>query len=373
MAEKIRFGLIGCGLMGKEFASACARWFHLGAGLPRPEIMAVCDVNKDNTLWFTQNVPTVTNAFTDYRELLKQDSLDAVYAAVPHFLHEEIYTAVIEAGKHLLGEKPFGMDRKQNAAILAALQRRPEVFARCTGEYPYFPGAQRVIERFRSGRLGTIMEVRSGIRHASDLDPRKPINWKRVAKFNGEYGCMGDLGAHTHHIPLRLGFAPHNVRAVLQNITKTRPDGKGGVVPCDTWDNATLLCECGAPGEAFPMLLETKRMSPGSTSDWFIEIYGTEASARFSSADPAAFHYCVNNVWSRELIGQKTMLPSITGGTFEFGFGDALLQMYGAFVAELSGADVPFGLMTPEETGRSHALLTAALRSHETGSAAEIE
>lgn len=44
--------------------------------------------------------------------------------------------------------------------------------------------------------------MEAGFWHSSDLDPHKPINWKRQARFNGEYGCLGDLGMHILHIPL---------------------------------------------------------------------------------------------------------------------------------------------------------------------------
>ena len=48
MSERtIRFAVIGCGLMGREFASAAARWCHLNADIPRPEIVGVCDVSPE--------------------------------------------------------------------------------------------------------------------------------------------------------------------------------------------------------------------------------------------------------------------------------------------------------------------------------------
>ena len=57
--KSIRFGVIGCGLMGREFASASARWCHLLGEIPRPEIVAVCDFNEEATNWFRTNFPSV--------------------------------------------------------------------------------------------------------------------------------------------------------------------------------------------------------------------------------------------------------------------------------------------------------------------------
>ena len=69
--------------------------------------------------------------------------------------------------------------------------------------------------------------MESGLWHSSDLDPNKPINWKRIVQFNGEYGCLGDLGMHPLHLPLRFGWLPANLRALLSKIITERPDGKG--------------------------------------------------------------------------------------------------------------------------------------------------
>lgn len=137
---------------------------------------------------------------------------------------------------------------------------------------------------------------------------------------------------------------------------------------CDTWDNAVLLCETtGKNGEAIPLTLETKRMSPGDTDNWYFEIYGMEASARFSSTKPDIFTFTQSwgkeQAWADIHIGYKPMLPTITGPIFEFGFTDAILQMWGAYMKELAGQPVAFGCFTPEETAWSHRLSTAALQS----------
>lgn len=58
MKKPIRFGLIGCGLMGKEFASAASRWCHLLDVPFQPVITAVCDTNPQALQWFKEYVPT---------------------------------------------------------------------------------------------------------------------------------------------------------------------------------------------------------------------------------------------------------------------------------------------------------------------------
>ncbi|MEQ1935615.1 MAG: Gfo/Idh/MocA family oxidoreductase [Fimbriimonadaceae bacterium] len=93
----INFGVIGCGLMGKEFASAAARWCHIEGVGAKPKIVAVCDSNRKATEWFVNHLD-ISQATTDYRELLANPAVEAVYCAVPHNLHEEIYLAIISAG-----------------------------------------------------------------------------------------------------------------------------------------------------------------------------------------------------------------------------------------------------------------------------------
>jgi predicted dehydrogenase len=378
----VNFGVIGCGLMGREFASAAARWNHLTAEVARPRIVAACDTSELVLRAFCDSNPGV-RAAPDYRAILADSAVEALYIAVPHHLHAEIYTAAIRAGKHFLGEKPFGIDRAANAAINAELAKRPELVVRCSSEFPFFPGVQRIVSLVKSGAIGRVLEVRCGLLHSSDLDPLKPINWKRMAKFNGEYGCMGDLGLHAAHVPFRLGFAPRDVRAVLTKVVKERPDGNGGTLPCDTWDNAMLTCTCGGgPDEEFPMILEMKRIAPGNTNTWFFEIDGTRASARFSTRNPRTLETLFYErgkpqAWLREDIGYQSAYPTITGGIFEFGFTDAIQQMWAAYCDELaastSGMKQSFTCATPGEVELSHRLFDAALISHRDRAVVKVE
>ena len=366
--KTIKFGIIGCGLMGKEFASATARWCHLGENVVRPEIVAVCDFSEIATDWFKNNFSTVNFVTKDYKELLARKDVEAVYCALPHNLHEQVYSDIIRAGKHLLGEKPFGIDKDANAKIMQAIKENPNVVVRCASEFPFFPACQELIRAIKENRFGKIIEVKAGFNHSSDMDLSKPINWKRMIEINGEYGCIGDLGLHTQHVPFRMGWKPKKVFAHLSNIATERPDKNGVKVPCLTWDNATMMVETEAlNGDTFPMILETKRMAPGATNQWYIEVYGLDYSAKFTSDEPDVFSYTHSwgkeQAWCKVNVGYKTMIPTITGSIFEFGFTDAILQMWATFMKEINGEEVFFGCCTPEETELSHKLNTAALVS----------
>jgi predicted dehydrogenase len=250
--REVRLGLIGGGLMGRELASAAARWIHLADLGVRPRLVHVCDVNPE-VLAFYERLADRPRLGSDWHEVLADPEVDAVYIAVPHNLHAELYVAALEAGKHLLGEKPFGIDLTANEAIMEAVERHPEQLVRCSSEMPFFPGGQAVWRWIADGRFGRPIEVRSLFLHSSDLDPDKPINWKRRAETNGAYGCLGDLGMHALHLPLRAGWAPLDVSAVLSDLFKERPDGRGGRAVADTPENAVLLCRAEHAGHEFPL------------------------------------------------------------------------------------------------------------------------
>ena len=375
----IGFGIIGCGLMGREFASTAARWMHLNAPRARPRIVAVCDTNPSLTGWFSTHLGPQIQTVTDYRDLLANAAVEAVYCAVPHVLHAEIYPAILAAGKHLLGEKPFGMDRAQNDTISAAIAAHPDLFVRCSSEMPFYPGAQKVIDFVRSGAVGDIIEVEAAFLHSSDINPEKPINWKRMSSVNGAYGCMGDLGMHVLHVPLRLGWRPLSVQASLVKRVPTRPDGKGGTLPCDTWDNATINAKVAAPGGAFPLVLKTWRIAPGEANTWSIRVLGMTGSASFTTKSPRQWQHMTykpggTQAWQVEDLGYTPLFPALTGGIFEFGFTDAIQQMWAAFVDELAGGDAQgFRCVTPDEAADHHAILTAALTAGTEGRIVDVD
>ncbi len=383
MAKRIlNFGIIGCGLMGREFASAVARWCHLLDQDVTPRIIGVCDANPAMLQWFEDALGSTLQIVTqDYHDLLNAPNIEAIYCAIPHNLHERVYIDCIEAGKHLFGEKPFGIDLNANAHIMQTIRSHPDVLVRCSSELPFFPGAQKIIQFLREERFGTILEVQAGFLHSSDLDPNKPINWKRRIATNGEYGCMGDLGMHVLHVPLRTGWYPKNVRALLSKIVKERPDAQGHRVPCETWDNATLFCEVQQGEQHFPMTLETKRIAPGESNTWYIRILGTALSAEFSTKYPRTLRMLPytpggSQAWQVQDLGSHSAYPTITGGIFEFGFSDSVLQMWAAFCDELAHANAmrqPFFCVTPEETEQSHHVFTAALASQRTAQVVQLE
>jgi predicted dehydrogenase len=372
--KKMRLGIIGGGLMGREMASAVSRWCALEDVGVDCELTAVCDIQPASREWF-RRLPSVTLLTADYRELLSSPRVDVAYVAVPHNLHESIYLDSVNAGKDLFAEKPFGIDLAAARKIARKAQELGR-FVRCSSEFPFLPGAQRVYQVAQSGALGRPLEIRSGFLHSSDLDPGKPANWKRLSATCGRIGVMGDLGLHALHLPLRLGWKPLRVYAQLQRVYTERPDGQGGMTACDTWDNATLHTDTVVQGEVVPMRLEMKRLAPGETNTWYFEVLGTDRGARYSTKDPKTlwlFERAREQSWQRVDLGSQTPFRTVTGGIFEVGFSDVVQQMLASFASEWAGTlGDRFGCVTPEEAVASHEVFAAALTSHERRTVVEI-
>lgn len=367
--KKVGIGIIGGGLMGREMASAFARWCALTDVEVAPELVAVADLVEDVRNWF-RRIPSCTQLTADYHELLANPAVEVVYVAVPHNLHEKIYTDVLAAGKDLFAEKPFGIDLPSAQRIANAVESSGR-FVRCSSEFPFLPGAQRVMQAAASGKLGRILEVISGFHHSSDMDASKPANWKRKSATCGEIGVLGDLGMHACHLPLRLGWRPTRLFAQLQKGFPQRPDGKGGMAACDTWDNALLNCWTKIDGHDVPMRLEMKRLAPGETNTWFLEVLGTEGGARFSTKEPKTLWHFENGkeqFWKKTDLGFGMPFKTVTGGIFEPGFPDVIQQMWAAFLMERAGLLAGrCGCATVAEAVATQEIFAAALASHQNG------
>jgi len=126
--------------------------------------------------------------------------------------------------------------------------------------------------------------------------------------------------------------------------------------------------------------LKTHRIAPGERNNWYIEVYGTQASARYSlnqanTLEVLEYTPGKEQAWQRIDMGHETAYPSITPAIFQFGFPDAILQMWAAFLHELDKGQPPArfaGCATPQESAAWHRLFTAALASQATGATARI-
>ncbi len=189
---------------------------------------------------------------------------------------------------------------------------------------------------------------------------------------------MGDLGMHT--VPSAAAprlEAEARVFAQLQKIYTERPDGKGGMAACDTWDNALLHCDVEIAGQRRADAHRDE--APRARRDEHL-VY---RSARHRGRRPLFHEGAEDALALRAAQGAglgahdvghgESAFPVVTGGIFEAGFPDCFQQMWAAFVAEREGVlGDRFGCATPDEAVASHELFAAALRSHAERRAVEI-
>jgi predicted dehydrogenase len=152
MSDKVRLGIIGTGQIGKH---------HLGQyrEIPEAEIVAVADLRADEAKRVARehNVPSV---YTDYRELLARDDVDAVDVCLHNRLHAPVTIAALEAGKHVYCEKPMAATFAEAQAMYDAAQRTgKKLHVQLSTLYaPETRAAKRIIE---AGHLGRIYYAKS--------------------------------------------------------------------------------------------------------------------------------------------------------------------------------------------------------------------
>jgi predicted dehydrogenase len=110
-----------------------------------------------------------------------------------------------------------------------------------------------------------------------------------------------------------------------------------------------------------------KRLAPGETNSWFLEVIGTEGGARYSTKEPKTlwlFEVGKEQYWKQTDLGFAMPFKTVTGGIFEVGFPDLMQQMWAAYLIEREGKlDGRFGCATPEEAVATQEIFAAALES----------
>jgi len=147
--DKVRVGIVGIGNMGSAHASC------IGSGkIDGMVLAAVCDLNPERLKICEENYPDAAR-FEDYREMLKSGLVDAVIIAVPHRLHAKIGLEALEAGLHVLTEKPEDVMASQARKLNEAAAKSDKVFGIMFNQRtnPLFRKAKEIVE---SGQLGEL-------------------------------------------------------------------------------------------------------------------------------------------------------------------------------------------------------------------------
>ncbi len=204
--DTIRVGLIGCG--------SITEFIHIPGLLlcPNVEIAAACDSMEEAAKQTAQKyyVPYHT---TEYSRVLDDKNIDAVIIATPNYLHKPISMDAIKKGKHILCEKPIGLNQQECREMVEAVKDRGLINV-VSFVYRYTPAMRYLKHLVDQKALGEIRHFRANY---LQMVPEVYLGWRSDTNLNGKAGALGDIGIHL------IDFARHLVGEItaVSGWTKT--------------------------------------------------------------------------------------------------------------------------------------------------------
>lgn len=236
--KTLRVAMIGYGFMGAAHSQGwrtAPRVFDLPA---EPEMAVIVGRNAEAVAAAASKWGWAESA-TDWRDVIARDDIDVVDIVTPGDSHAEIAIAALEAGKHVLCEKPLANTVAEAEAMAEAAERAAArgIQAMVGFTYRRVPAVTFLRNLIAEGAVGTINQVRASYRQDWLVDPEMPLAW-RLQKEHAGSGALGDIGAHAIDLAQFVtGLNLEKVSGVIDTIVKERPLLKGstsGSGPSDT-------------------------------------------------------------------------------------------------------------------------------------------
>jgi len=264
---------LGYRFMGRAHANALARLPMFFPDVPETN-RAVLVGRDEDALADARDRLGFDRVATDWRDVVAD--VDVFYNLGPNALHVEPTIAALDAGTHVLCEKPLAPS-VEGAEAVARAAAESDAVAGTGFNYRFVPAIQYAKRLVEDGELGEIRQVRG--RYLQDwlFDPDAPWTWRMDADLAGS-GALGDLGAHTVDL---IRYLVDDVVAVTGRLAtfveeRETPDGKRKPVTVDDAYTAQAELANGAMAT-----LEASRVAPGHENDHTIELHGTRGSLRF--------------------------------------------------------------------------------------------
>ena len=287
-APPLRIALIGHGFMGAAHSQGwrVAPRFH---DLPaRPEMTLLVGRNARGVEESARKWGWEETA-TDWRAAIARDDIDVIDIVTPGGSHAEIAIAALEAGKHVLCEKPLANTLEEAEAMAAAADRAGNnVFAMVGFTYRRVPAAAFARDLVQSGAIGEVRQVRAAYLQDWLVDADAPLTW-RLQKESAGSGALGDLGAHAVDLSQFItGQKITGVSGILNTFVHERPllaeaSGLAGTASAErgsvTVDDLALFSsrfDGGAVGS-----FEATRMSTGRKNALRVEVAGSTGAISF--------------------------------------------------------------------------------------------
>lgn len=291
--------LIGHAFMGAVHSQAW-RTAHRVFDLPlTPRRRVVCGRDATTTQAAADKLGW-DSVSTDWREVLERDDVDVVDICTPGHTHAEIAIAALEAGKHVLCEKPLANTIDEAERMTAAAETAAARGVRSMVGFTYrrVPAIALARQLVAEGRIGAIRHVRAQYLQDWLIDPEAPLSWRLDKKLAGS-GALGDIGSHI--VDLVQFISDERVTAVsgaLRTFVTERPvqTASGGFTgtagtergPVTVDDAAVFLGDLSGGGLA---TFEATRFATGRKNAIRIEINGSRGSLSFDFEDMNVLHY----------------------------------------------------------------------------------
>ncbi|WP_424765941.1 Gfo/Idh/MocA family protein [Paenibacillus sp. sgz302251] len=335
--NKIKVGIIGTGFIGAAHIEAVRR-------LEFVEVIALAQNGEENARRKAEQLG-IPIAYGDYKEMLKNPDIVAIHNCTPNHLHFQINKEIIEAGKHVLSEKPLAMTSEESAELLA-LAIKHKVVHGVNFNYRQYPMMKQLSEMVKQGAFGKINVV-----HGSYLQDwllfETDYNWRLDSKVGGKSRAIADIGSHwCDTVQYVTGKRISEVFADLWTVLPTRKkpltsqETFGGLaaeqdaayedVTVDTEDYASVLIrfEDGSKG-----VFTVSQVSAGRKNALSFELNGSLKSAYWKQEDAASLWIGHRDRSNEELMADPALFlkearPSIhhPGGHNE-GWPDSLKNM----------------------------------------------
>ena len=277
---------LGVGMVGYAFMGAAHsrgwRDAPRAFSLPlRPVMAAVCGRDPAQVREAAERQGWA-DAVTDWRSLLRRDDVQLIDVCTPGDSHAEIAIAALDAGRHVLCEKPLANSVAAAEAMAAAARRAAArgVRAMIGFNYRRVPALALARRLVVAGRIGTLRHVRASYLQDWLEDPAFPLTWRLQAGQAGS-GALGDLGAHIVDLAQYLtGELITGVSAMTTTFVTERPlpGGQPGSGPVTVDDAAVFTARLGPAALA---TFEATRLAAGRKNALRIELNGDRGSLAF--------------------------------------------------------------------------------------------
>lgn len=373
---RIGVALIGTGFAASSHADAIAR-------LPQAELIGIAGSGRDKSTAAAERFG-VERGYASLDELLEDDSVMAVHNCTPNYLHAEITARCLDAGKHVLSEKPLAMDSGQTVQLVERAARAPVV----TGvafNYRHYPLVQEMRAMLSAGDLGPVHLVRGG--YIQDwLLHRDDWNWRLESAKAGATRAMGDIGSHWLDLVQHVtGDEVVEVMADLGRVheerlrrgeveTFARAAGDGEPIAIDTEDFGSVLVRFGSGARG---AFTVSQVSAGWKNRLRVDIDAAKASLGWDQEDPNTLRIGRRDDPNLELLRDPSLLTPEAAALVHYpgGHGEAwpdalrnlFIDFYAAVAAHASGERHRGSFATFEEAHRITQIIEAIAESDRRG------